>query len=152
MAGPRFAPTEIAPTSLNPLFSPAFNTAVRTNKKNEVVVLMFEAGITYPTKGGVPLKAGVSGALKGYRVVGHIGFLSGSSGGAGKAEEAFRGVDGVTLDAELERAVRVGSVLADERLGVTGDGPWPVFDGAGRILAVYERRGPGRVKPAVVLV
>lgn len=68
------------------------------------------------------------------------------------AEEAFRGVDGVTLDAELERAVRVGSVLADERLGVTGDGPWPVFDGAGRILAVYERRGPGRVKPAVVLV
>ena len=68
------------------------------------------------------------------------------------AEEAFRGVDGVTLDAELERAVRVGSVLADERLGVTGDGPWPVFNGTGRILAVYERRGPGRVKPAVVLV
>lgn len=32
-----------------------------------------------------------------------------------------------------------------------GDGPWAVLDGAGALLAVYERTADGRTKPAVVL-
>ena len=41
-----------------------------------------------------------------------------------------------------------GAVL-DNRWG--GDGPWAVVDGAGGLLAVYELRPDGRVKPSVVM-
>ena len=45
-------------------------------------------------------------------------------------------------------AVRVGKVLD---VDWPGEGPWAVLDGDGRLLAVYERYGEGRAKPAVVL-
>ncbi len=44
-------------------------------------------------------------------------------------------------------AVRVGKVL---EVNWEGDGPWAVLDGE-ELLAVYERYGEGRAKPAVVL-
>ena len=44
-------------------------------------------------------------------------------------------------------AVRVGKVLG---VDWEGEGPWAVLDGA-ELLAVYERYGEGRAKPAVVL-
>jgi tRNA pseudouridine55 synthase len=66
---------------------------------------------------------------------------------------ALRGRPTVPVDGDLATAVGHGKVLPDEALGV-GDGepgPWAVLDPAGTLLAVYERHGPGRVKPAVVL-
>jgi hypothetical protein len=42
-------------------------------------------------------------------------------------------------------------VLERSALGVEGEGPWAVTDGAGRLLAVYEPHRDGTVKPAVVL-
>jgi formyl-CoA transferase len=39
-----------------------------------------------------------------------------------------------------------------DRLGLGDEqGPWAVLDEEGALLAVYERTGDGRVKPAVVL-
>ena len=55
---------------------------------------------------------------------------------------------GVTVDAEVADAVGFGKVLDG---GWPGEGPWAVHNGAGRLLAVYERYGETRVKPAVVL-
>ena len=68
----------------------------------------------------------------------------------------------ITVDPDLAGAVAVGKVLDDATLGqstlgdssldaLTGDGPWAVLDAGGSLLAVYERHGQGRVKPAVVL-
>lgn len=65
---------------------------------------------------------------------------------------ALRGFPVVSVGPDLEAQVRVGAVLDAAALDVAGSGPWPVLDGAGDLLAVYEPYGDGRVKPAVVLV
>jgi tRNA pseudouridine55 synthase len=65
--------------------------------------------------------------------------------------EALRGHDRVVVVDELATWVRHGRVLDVDVLGVSGDGPWAVVDGDGRLLAVYERHGGRTVKPGVVL-
>ena len=69
--------------------------------------------------------------------------------------EALRGRPRVVADDEVAAAVAHGKVLDRARLGAEahGDGPWPVVDAAGRLLAVYEPydRGDGLTKPSVVL-
>ncbi len=65
--------------------------------------------------------------------------------------EALRDYRSVTVSPDVAVEVAHGKVLDDARLGVEGEGPWPVVDGDGRLLAVYERHGDGRAKPAVVL-
>lgn len=62
----------------------------------------------------------------------------------------------VEVDDEVVALVRHGSVLDASRLGlaeplVDGDGPWAVLDRDGGLVAVYERRGTTRAKPAIVL-
>ncbi len=57
----------------------------------------------------------------------------------------------VMVGDEMAAAVGHGKVLAPERLGVAGEGPWAVTTPAGTLLAVYEACPDGRVKPAVVL-
>lgn len=67
--------------------------------------------------------------------------------------EIFRGRPTVTVDAggELAAAVAHGRVLARDELAAEGDGPWPLVDAGGALLAVYELHGRSRVKPSVVL-
>ena len=62
------------------------------------------------------------------------------------AGDLILGVNGQT-----RHQVLVPDSMPDERLGVSGDGPWFVMDPADELIAVYERRSEGRVKPAVVL-
>lgn len=57
----------------------------------------------------------------------------------------------VEVGDDLAAAITNGAVLERAALGVEGDGPWAVHAAAGNLLAVYERRGDERVKPAVVL-
>ena len=57
-------------------------------------------------------------------------------------------LNAVTVDGDLVEAVGHGKVLDT---GWPDPGPWAVHDGAGRLLAVYERYGESRVKPAVVI-
>jgi tRNA pseudouridine55 synthase len=54
----------------------------------------------------------------------------------------------VTADDAMAETVSYGRALDREW---AGDGPWAVLDGAGGLLAVYERVPDGRIKPAVVL-
>lgn len=54
----------------------------------------------------------------------------------------------VTVGPDLAEAVGHGKVLD---AGWAGEGPWAVLDEAGALLAVYERHGDGRAKPAVVV-
>ena len=54
----------------------------------------------------------------------------------------------VVADATMAEAVSYGKVLD---VDWPGDGPWAVLDGAGALLAVYERTDEGRTKPSVVL-
>jgi tRNA pseudouridine55 synthase len=65
--------------------------------------------------------------------------------------EALRDLAAVHVDDELAADVRHGKVLAAERLGAEGPGPWPVLDPSGALLAVYEAHRGGTVKPAVVV-
>ena len=51
------------------------------------------------------------------------------------------------LDQKLELLART----AIDRLGASGDGPWPVVDAEGALLAVYEHHHGDTVKPGVVL-
>ncbi len=65
--------------------------------------------------------------------------------------DALRDYPSVTADAATAAAVANGKVLADDELRASGDGPWPVLDAGGALLAVYERHRGNTVKPAVVL-
>ena len=66
--------------------------------------------------------------------------------------EALRDLSAVTVDDEVAALVRNGRVLPNDVLRVEGEGPWPVLDATGSLLAVYEQAGSdGRTKPAVVL-
>jgi tRNA pseudouridine55 synthase len=60
-------------------------------------------------------------------------------------------LDEVAVDAERATEVQHGRVLEREGFGGEGDGPWRVIGPHGELLAVYQGRGPGQVKPAVVL-
>ena len=64
---------------------------------------------------------------------------------------AVRHYPSVQVGLDTAAAVATGKVLTGADLGVEGEGPWAVMDGAGILLAVYERHPDGRVKPAVVL-
>lgn len=57
----------------------------------------------------------------------------------------------VVAAGDVASQVSNGRVLDETVLGVSGAGPWSVFDGGGDLLAVYQRHSAGRVKPAVVL-
>lgn len=65
--------------------------------------------------------------------------------------DGLRDYPEVTIDDDTAALVANGRVLGRAALGVTGDGPWRVLDGSGRLLAVYEPRGDAEAKPAVVL-
>jgi tRNA pseudouridine55 synthase len=65
--------------------------------------------------------------------------------------EALRGRPAVVVDGEVAALVAHGRVLEAAVLGVSGDGPWPVLDAAGRLLAVYQPHRGTTVKPGVVL-
>ncbi len=67
------------------------------------------------------------------------------------AREGLRDYPQVTVDDEVARLIANGRVLHPDQLGVAGQGPWAVSNGAGRLLAVYERKAEDRLKPAVVL-
>jgi tRNA pseudouridine55 synthase len=63
-------------------------------------------------------------------------------------EAAVRDLAAVTVDEATAVRISHGAVL--DRC--SGDaGPWAVFDGGGRLLAVYEATGAAAVKPAVVI-
>jgi tRNA pseudouridine55 synthase len=64
--------------------------------------------------------------------------------------EALRDLPAVTVDEAVAADVAHGKVLDRDRLGVSGDGPWPVVGQDGVLLAVYEPHR-GAAKPAVVL-
>lgn len=64
---------------------------------------------------------------------------------------ALRDYGAVTVPAEVAADVAHGKVMDEARLSISGDGPWPVLDEDGHLLAVYERHGEGRAKPAVVM-
>lgn len=65
--------------------------------------------------------------------------------------EALRGWPRVAVDDDVAALVSNGRVFDDDELGVSGDGPWAVVDGAGVLLAVYQRNRGATVKPGVVL-
>jgi tRNA pseudouridine55 synthase len=65
--------------------------------------------------------------------------------------DALRDLDRVTVDPDLAQVVARGRPLDMVPIGASGDGPWAVLDGTGRLLAVYERTAAHRIRPAVVL-
>ena len=67
------------------------------------------------------------------------------------AAVAFRDFDVVTVDDDTAADVRHGRVLPRDRFGRTDDGPFPIVDGAGALLAVYVPHRDDTVKPAVVV-
>ena len=65
---------------------------------------------------------------------------------------ALRDLPAVTVSEALAADVAHGKVLELAQLGLEGgEGPWPVLDGAGTLLAVYERHRGETAKPSVVL-
>jgi len=66
--------------------------------------------------------------------------------------EALRDLPSVTVPEDVAADVAHGKVLDLDRLGVEGEGPWPVAGADGRLLAVYEPHREATAKPSVVLV
>jgi tRNA pseudouridine55 synthase len=65
--------------------------------------------------------------------------------------QALRDLDAVAVDDDLAADVAHGKVLDRDRLGVRGEGPWPVVSRPGELLAVYEPHKGTTAKPTVVL-
>jgi tRNA pseudouridine55 synthase len=65
--------------------------------------------------------------------------------------EALRDLEAVDVAPEVATAVARGLPVDRVPLGATGDGPWALLDGSGKLLAVYEATGTDRIRPAVVL-
>lgn len=65
--------------------------------------------------------------------------------------QALRDLTAISVDAAVAADVAHGKVLERARLGVVGDGPWPVVGGDGALLAVYEPHRDDTAKPTVVL-
>lgn len=65
--------------------------------------------------------------------------------------DALRSLDRVVVDDDTAVLVTRGSVLPAVDLGVSGPGPWAVFNGKGEPLAVYEPFRDQTVKPSMVL-
>jgi tRNA pseudouridine55 synthase len=57
----------------------------------------------------------------------------------------------VTVTEEVAADVAHGKVLAVDRLGGSGEGPWAVLDQGGNLLAVYRAHREGTAKPDLVL-
>jgi tRNA pseudouridine55 synthase len=66
--------------------------------------------------------------------------------------EALRDLPAVVVSDDVAADVAHGKVLGLDRLGVDGDGPWPVVGTDGALLAVYEPHRGDTAKPSVVLV
>lgn len=67
------------------------------------------------------------------------------------AAEGVRSMGLVEVHEDLEQAIGHGKVLPQELLGVDGEGPWPIINSSGRLLAVYQAHRDGTAKPALVL-
>ena len=65
--------------------------------------------------------------------------------------EAVGHLPRVTVDDGTAAAVGHGSVLPGEATGFVGEGPWAVVGPDGALLAVYEGRPDGTVKPSMVV-
>jgi tRNA pseudouridine55 synthase len=65
--------------------------------------------------------------------------------------EALRDLDQVAVPRDAEMQVARGLPLDRVPLGITGEGPWGLVDGHGRLLAVYEATDTDRIRPAVVV-
>ncbi len=65
---------------------------------------------------------------------------------------ALRDLPAVVVPDDVAADVAHGKVLGLDRLGVDGDGPWPVVGADGALLAVYEPHRGDTAKPSVVLV
>ncbi len=65
--------------------------------------------------------------------------------------EALRDLERVAVDLDTAQEVARGRPLDKVPIGATGEGPWAILDGTGRLLAVYERTSAHRIRPAVVL-
>lgn len=57
----------------------------------------------------------------------------------------------IEVDEATAIDVRYGRVLPAERLDSSGDGPYPLVDEAGELLAIYEQHRGDTIKPAVVV-
>jgi tRNA pseudouridine55 synthase len=66
-------------------------------------------------------------------------------------EELVRDLPGAVADDELAQALGHGRTVERLALGVVGDGPWPVLDRSGRLVAMCEPVGLERVRPVVVV-
>lgn len=64
---------------------------------------------------------------------------------------AVRDLPCITVDEAIGRQVGHGLALDRVAVGAPGDGPWAVVGPAGRLLAVYEGTGTGRMVAACVL-
>ncbi|MFT7475037.1 MAG: tRNA pseudouridine55 synthase [Verrucomicrobiales bacterium] len=71
------------------------------------------------------------------------------------AAEFVKDLGPIEVDDKTALDVRYGRVLEAARIGVDfgvrGDGPYPLIDAAGELLAIYEAHRGETVKPAVVL-
>lgn len=63
---------------------------------------------------------------------------------------AVQHLEAAAVDDDTAVLVGHGRILDVDVLGVTGEGPWSVLDGAGELLAVYEAHAKG-AKPTVVI-
>jgi tRNA pseudouridine55 synthase len=101
--------------------------------------------------GGAHLRALRRTAVGGFDLAGAVPLEGLGPDAVRPPAEAVAHLDRTVVDAEVAADVATGKVLPLDRLGVVGEGPWAVLDGAGALLAVYRAHRPGTAKPDLVI-
>jgi tRNA pseudouridine55 synthase len=101
--------------------------------------------------GGAHLRALRRTAVGGFDLAGAVPLESLGTEAVRPPAEAVAHLDRTVVGDEVAADVATGKVLPLDRLGVAGEGPWAVLDGAGALLAVYRAHRPGTAKPDLVL-
>jgi tRNA pseudouridine55 synthase len=101
--------------------------------------------------GGAHLRALRRTAVGGFDLAGAVPLESLGTEAVRPPADAVAHLDRTVVGDEVAADVATGKVLPLDRLGVAGEGPWAVLDGAGALLAVYRAHRPGTAKPDLVL-
>jgi tRNA pseudouridine55 synthase len=101
--------------------------------------------------GGAHLRNLRRTAVGGFTLAGAVPLDELAPEAVGPAAAAVAHLPSVSVGDEVAADVAHGKVLALDRLGVTGAGPWAVLDAAGTLLAVYRAHRAGTAKPDLVL-
>jgi tRNA pseudouridine55 synthase len=136
---------DVAPTGDRSVY------AISVECSSGTYVRVLAADLGTALGGGAHLRALRRTAIGGFSAAGAVTLDALGPGDVRPMGELVAHLSPVVVEAALADEVAHGRVLPRQLVAATGEGPWAVSDGTGRLLAVYEAIAAERMKPLVVV-